>query len=480
MNKLRESGLWAGTQASYDTWASMDAAVVEKMMAYNPNDTADDQEEDIPYLFSKQGSVGIVSIRGSITNRDSWLNEYFGITSYGAIREAVIHAAEDPEVTDILLDIDSGGGSVNGCMDTGSLISLVNAKVKPVTTFASGMMASAAYWLGSSAGEVYASATSDVGSIGVIAVHMERSKMLKDEGIGVTVVRSGEYKALANGVEPLSEEGRAQLQAQLDAAYKLFVNHVAEARNVPYDYCDKSMAQGREFFGEQALSAGLIDGVTTFDAVMQGLLNKSIDTSNNSMNNRANNPQGGAMKRTLSTEQLMAAAAEGIAAGVVGAEPAAEVPAPAATEVPAPAAEVPAEAPAPAAEASAAPAADSAVVALLTTQVKEANAALLQANLDLAKANEALAAVQATHDGLMAIAKKSVSNMRVALGGTGSALEGSTAAALLAEHGELSAKFQATFKVGGVASVDAADAPATKQADPDPRYLARVNAAIGK
>ena len=69
------------------------------------------------------------------------------------------------------------------------LIRLVNDKVKPVTAFTDGAMFSAAYYLGSSASEVTPAITR-VGSIGVIATHMEQSQFLKDMGIGVTVIRA--------------------------------------------------------------------------------------------------------------------------------------------------------------------------------------------------------------------------------------------------------------------------------------------------
>ncbi len=471
MNKIRHDGLWAGTEESYSAWTKMDAAITDKILAYSPGH-ADEEESDVPYLFEQQGSVGIISIKGPITNRDTFWNRLFGVTSYGAIREALVYAAENPEITDILLDVESNGGAVSGCYDTGNLIKLVN-KIKPVTGFGE-QAYSAGYWLLSSAGSVYASKTSGIGSIGVIATHMEYSKKLKDDGVGVTVFRSGQYKALVNSVEPLTDSAKIQLQSQLDAAYKIFVEHVASARNVPYDYCDANMADGKEFFGEQALAAGLVDGILSYDEMMHSLLNKSIDTSANSMNNPRNNSQGATMKRVLNPEQVLAAAAEGVALEADVAAAAAEA---AAAEA---AAAEAAAAPAAPAEPDAAPAAsaDTGVVALLQGQLKESNALLMQSNVALAKLQEQVETMQASHDGLMAIAKKSVSNMRVALGGTAADLEGSTPASILAEHRSLTDKFTSSFKAGGVAAIDAAAEDAPKQAI-DPRHMARVNAALG-
>ena len=480
--KIRADGLWAGSQESYEKWAAIDAAIDEKLLSGGFGQDQQDTEDDLPDLLDIQGGVGVISIKGPLTNRDSWMNSVMGVVSYGQIREALVYAAESPDVTQILLYIDSGGGSVSGCLDTSNLIAMVNDKIKPVTAFADGMMCSAAYWLGCSAGEVYGSQTADIGSIGVIAIHMERSKMLKEMGIGATVVRSGEFKALANGVEPLSDVAKAQIQSQLDAAYKVFVTHVAADRNVPYDYCDANMANGKEFFGQQALDAGLVDGITSYDALMQELLNKSIDTSKKSMNNRSNTPPGGDMKRTLNTEQLLAAAAEGGVAAAAGVAPDAAVIAAQAEEDAAAALAAKSELDAAAAAAAALAAkevtADTGVVAMLQAQLKEANASLMQANLDAFALKSQYDAMKASHDGLVLIAKKSVGNMRVALGGSAVDLSAMSAEFVLAEHQSLSAQFASTFKVGGVAAVDAATKTPTKPSV-DPRHMARVNAALG-
>ena len=465
---IRTEGLWAGSQESHDTWAKLDAAVEEKLLAYNPNGGEDEEDEDKPYLLEKQGGVAVINVKGPLTSRDSWVNKYLGITSYGAIREALIYAAEDPETTHILLDVDSPGGHVKGCMDTGNLIKLVG-KIKPVTAFAE-LAASAGYWLASSAGELLATESADIGSIGVIAVHMERSKQLKAEGVGVTVVRGGRFKALANGVETLSEEGKKQLQSQVDAAYELFVQHVADARNVPYAYADENMAQGREFFGKQALEAGLVDGITTYDDLMQKLIKKSVDAINNSDNNRGNIMQGGNMKRALSPEQILAAQAEG---AVIAADPDVGAPAPAA----APAVTPEAVSAAPVIEASAAAvSAESPVIAMLQGQLKEANASLMQANVDLSKLTAQLDSIKASHDGLVAIAAKSVTNMRVALNLATVDASAMTAESLLAEHLGLTAQFQASFKAGGVAAVSAGEAVKVTSPNADASHQARIAA----
>jgi ClpP class serine protease len=114
-----------------------------------------------------------------------------------------------------MLNVDSGGGQVSGMTDTFRFLEEVG-KRKPVTTYTSGMMASAAYALGVTSQHLTASDTSTVGSIGVLAIHMERSKQLEEAGIKTTVIRAGAEKASNNSFEPLSDIGRATLQSHVD------------------------------------------------------------------------------------------------------------------------------------------------------------------------------------------------------------------------------------------------------------------------
>lgn len=191
------------------------------------------------------------------------------------------------------------------------------------------------------------------------------------------------------------------------------------------------------------------------------------------------------MKRTLSKEQLMAAAAEGVqleasATSAASAAPAGEtvtlkLEVDASEAIAALASATP---PAPATTELVAEA-QPGVVEMLQAQLKDVGAQLLAANVDLSKLNDQVASMQAAHEGLMAIAQKSVSNMSLALNGTPFSAEGLSAAAVVDHHRVLSEKFTAQFKAGGVAAIDA-----TKEEEPskpaiDPRHMARVNAVIG-
>lgn len=471
--------LWAGTEHSLLLAVEAHNKVMAGLLnGSRDDDEEDDDEEEAPYTFSQQGDIGVISIKGSLTNRDSWYNRYIGVTSYAEIRRSLVYAANQPGVKAILLDVDSGGGAVNGVADTGNLIQLIDKNVKPVYAFTDGAMCSAAYWLGCTARQVYSSNTSLVGSIGVICTHMEYSKQLKEMGVGVTVIRAGEYKALANSVEPLTERAKNQLQDQLNAAYSVFLEHVAECRGITVDACDKQMAQGREFFGKDAMQAGLVDGIETFDSVMSRLEVTILDNEKKLQNNSVNSQRGMNMSKQALTEQQIAALAAGAAIQAAGEVPAITDAVPEANaEGAAPDAPVAAGAAAEVTESkNENNEAQASIVSYLQGQVAEKDEKLLSLNLELAGANEKLKGMNATYEGLLAIARSAATNLKIALGAKGVDLSATSAEVLLAEYKADSESFSKVFKAGGVAAVDAASPESVDNKGANPLWSAQVAA----
>lgn len=456
-------GLWAGTEQSLEVarqvLAQLNADISASVRAgsvleHNP------REEQVPYKLQLHGNVAVISIRGSLVNSDSpWLRYYEGVTSYSAIREALVYAATKPEIKGVLLDIDSGGGAVSGVEDVATLVGQVD-KLKPVWAFSGGSMASAAYWTGASARKIFTSKITVMGSIGTVLTHIERSKMLKENGIGVTVVRSGPFKGIATEYEPLSDVAKKQLQTMVDALYDVFIEHVADARGVTKAVANERMGQGKEFVGADAVQAGLADDVLTFDKVMSKF-STLLDKASNSTQNLTHSPKGlPTMTRQALTDQQIAAIQAGAPLAEGGA-PAAAATTPAAAAAPAaPAAadSAPAAAAAPAAApaAAAAPATD--VVALLTGQVAAKDAALLTVNVELAALKARNASLEASLAALAPIAQGSVRTMKVALGQAVGDLAALTPEQVVAEHTSVKAAFEAHFKPGGVAASAAVQA----------------------
>lgn len=466
--------VWAGTESSLDhgrvayeqLQADISAAVASG--AYRVTD--DEETVEVPYNFTMQGQVGVISIRGPLLNIDSWYARYRNATTYPDIRRALVYGVMHSGAKMLLLDIDSGGGAVAGVEDTGSLIRMINDTVMPVYAITGGTMASAAYWLGSSSGQVYVTKTSLGGSIGIISTHMEYSKALKEAGIGVTVVRSGQFKALASQVEPLSEQALKQMQDQLDATYVVFRDHVAAMRGVTAQVVEERMAQGRVFVGQDIVDAGLADGLMSFDRLVSVMNQRILDSEAQNAQQLPYSHERNYMSRTALTSQQIAALAAAKPAEVAAALAAAGL-----VTAPAPkpedeqteaAAETttetkPAATPA-AAPAAAAPAApdQAQVVTYLQGQVTDLSGrvATLTGERDAAVAKHD--EVKAQLPKLTAVVAGTVKTMRVALNMPAVDHAASTVDALMADYTQVLAAFETAFKSGGVA-VPAAAASAT-------------------
>ncbi len=475
---LIDDKLWAGSEESLRYTLKSSADVELRASA---NDDGDD-ESGVPRLLEMDGPIATIKIHGPLVNSDSpWL-ALFGMTGYPEIRDALVAAAENPDVKHILLDLSTGGGSVSGVADTANLIRNIHSTVKPVTAFAENA-ASAGYWLASSAGDVVATKTSMIGSIGVIATHYEYSEQMKRDGIGVTVVRAGKEKARANSNEPLSEKGLEQIQQAVDATYKVFVEHVADMRGKSYEYADRQMADGKEFIGQMSMDVGLVDAIKPYDTLVAELKEKYVAQQAETVHNSRQNVGFGVMKRAetninegkdMGKKTLNATLAAEVGVELDAAAPVeASIVEASVVEASAPVEQL-AEQLAPVDAATPAPV-EASTQSVLLAQIKEKDAALLSASIELAKAKDKLAEIEATSAAMTAIVAKSVNTMSVAMGGSALNLEGATPSMVLAEHQRVSVAFKAAFPVGGVAATGAKDEAENKSAV-DPRHLARVNA----
>lgn len=216
------------------------------------------------------GTIAVIEISGVLTKGMSFFSFLFGGSSMQQIAAAYQAAIADPQVKSVLLVIDSPGGTVDGTQELANLI--YNGKNdKPVIAYCDGMMASAAYWIGSAADKIYISGdTVEVGSIGVVATHVDYSKSDEMFGEKYTEITAGTYKRIASSHAPLSPEGRQTIQDQVDHIYTVFVGDIARNRNISEEQALKA-ADGRIFIGKQAIEVGLVDGVSTYGHVINSM-----------------------------------------------------------------------------------------------------------------------------------------------------------------------------------------------------------------
>ena len=213
------------------------------------------------------GMVALIPMYGVISYRMNMMSNFSGGTSIEKLTASFRAAVADPGVKAIVFDIDSPGGTTDGVPELADEILAARGQ-KKVVAVANTMAASAAYWLGCSCSEFIVAPSGAVGSIGIFGAHEDMSKALENEGIKVTLISAGLYKTERMGTQPLSDEARANMQAQVDTLYGMFLKSVAKGRGVSQQAVADGYGQGRMVMASLALKQGMVDGVATLDETL--------------------------------------------------------------------------------------------------------------------------------------------------------------------------------------------------------------------
>lgn len=210
--------------------------------------------------FEQAGSIAVIRVWGTLT-RNWGVGPYSGSTGYDGIEIQLLDAMQDPDIKAVWLDINSGGGAVDGVFDLAELIYQMREKEsgKPIWAMAADYAFSAAYCIASACDKVIVPNTGAVGSIGVITLHADITKALESEGIKVTVLRSKPRKARENQYEELDEETAAHIMAQLREIDAIFDETVARNRGISKKAVSETL--GLDYIGSQAKTIGLVSDV---------------------------------------------------------------------------------------------------------------------------------------------------------------------------------------------------------------------------
>jgi ClpP class serine protease len=140
---------------------------------------------------------------------------------------------------------------------------------KPLWAIADHSALSAGYALARAADKLYLPRTGEVGSIGVVAAHVDQSGYDAKQGVQVTYVYAGAHKVDGNPHQPLPPAVKEALQADIDALYSAFVSDVAAARNISEDAVRATEA--RIYRGQDAIAAGLADAIGTLPEALAAM-----------------------------------------------------------------------------------------------------------------------------------------------------------------------------------------------------------------
>ncbi len=207
--------------------------------------------------------VAVLPVQGTVQKRGGYCS--LGTKDLVASLQA---ANRDPEIVAIVLDIDSPGGQVDG---TEELAQAVALSQKPVVAYIDGLGASAAYWIASQASSIFinSASTGYAGSLGVLCMSINQSAFLEKQGVTVEILRSSRAtdKARLNPIEPMSDDVRAAVQADLDQIGETFINAVTKGRAGKLS-TKEDVFTGKVYKGSDAKKHGLVDAIGSLqDAV---------------------------------------------------------------------------------------------------------------------------------------------------------------------------------------------------------------------
>lgn len=219
------------------------------------------------YALTADG-IAVIPIIGTLVGRFDWLAAWCGFCSYDGLKATILEAARDERVKAILLDVDSPGGEAAGMLDVADAVRAA-AAIKPVWAHANPLAASAAYGIAAGAQRLCLPRLGAVGSIGVVAIHVDQSGADAEYGLKFTALYSGARKVDGWGHAPLSREAKARFQEQLDEARLKFATAVGELRGLSAETVMDTEAG--VYDDTAAVAAGLADAVEPFEATLAAL-----------------------------------------------------------------------------------------------------------------------------------------------------------------------------------------------------------------
>lgn len=216
------------------------------------------------------GQIAVLPLYGVMMPRAGLFAEMSGGCSVEAFTTAFKSAVADPEITSILIDVDSPGGATDLVPELGQAIYDARGE-KPIAAIANCDAGSGAYWVAAQVDELAVTPSGMVGSIGCYATHQDLSAALEKLGVKTTIISYGKFKTELNPTEPLSDEAKHAVQNVVDTFGSMFESAVARGRGTTASRVSAEFGQGRMVMAKDAVNAGMADRVATFDQMVSRL-----------------------------------------------------------------------------------------------------------------------------------------------------------------------------------------------------------------
>ena len=229
----------------------------------NPNGVSSQQ-------YSKNSGkefIAALYVEGTIEDANSTYNQKWLLSAINTL-------ARDPYNVGIAMYVNSPGGGVYQADEVYLALKDYKQKNKKLYVYMGPMAASGGYYISCPADKIYANRNTLTGSIGVIAGQLiDATELLENIGITIEAIHSGRNKLMGNFYETITQEQEEILQSVSDECYEQFVSIVAHERSMNIKKV-KELADGRIYTASQAVQYNLIDGIRTWDNMIDELRNE--------------------------------------------------------------------------------------------------------------------------------------------------------------------------------------------------------------
>lgn len=230
------------------------------IQAYEPSNGNEDEDDEEDEDDLSMSALTVIPVAGPLVPRTGNLQMCQQMTAYETVATQLDAALADPQCQQIIFDIDSPGGASTGAFELANKIRAAG-QLKPTTAIVNFSAFSGAYLIAAACNDISLSQSGGVGSIGVIAQHMDVSRMNEAMGIKITAVYRGDKKNNLSPNQPLDESSMAELDSMVERTYQQFVGAVANFRSLPQSQVIDT--QAGLYFGQDAIEAGLADRLET-------------------------------------------------------------------------------------------------------------------------------------------------------------------------------------------------------------------------
>jgi protease-4 len=210
--------------------------------------------------FGQDNKLAVLTLAGQIYDG----NQAPGSVGGDSTAQLVRQARQDENVKALVLRVDSPGGSAFASEIILNELEAFQATDRPLVVSMGSVAASGGYWVSMTADEIWASATTITGSIGVGALVPTFPRALDRLGIHIDGIGTNRLAGQFSVLRGIGEDADQYYAQSVSNLYEQFVAKVSEGRDREQAEIE-SVAQGRVWAGTHALDSGLVDQLGSLD-----------------------------------------------------------------------------------------------------------------------------------------------------------------------------------------------------------------------